>query len=98
MPMPHEELLTIASEMEAVSASLDAMVERKSLDSLIDSANEVGRAFSGSWLGYHSRVYYADLYPPPPGAHFSQEWGLKELFGNLGARGDWQEFDPVQIK
>ena len=28
---------------------------------LRDVANEVGRAWSGSWLGYQSRIYYADL-------------------------------------
>jgi hypothetical protein len=98
MPSPHEELLSIASDLEAVSADLDAMVERKALDSLKHSANEVGRAFSGSWLGYHSRVYYADLEAPPPGAHFSQEWGLKKLYGTLGTRGDWREFDAAQLK
>jgi len=67
------------------------------LEALDQAANEVGEAFCGSWLGYHARVYYAGLQHPPPGAHFSQEWGMQEMFGNLGTRGDWREFQPQAI-
>ena len=49
---------------------------------------EIGLAFSGSWLGYHASVYYKDLKPPPLGDHFSQE---------LGPTGNWIEFDPVYV-
>jgi hypothetical protein len=33
-------------------------------------AGEVAKSWSGSWLGYHSRVYRSGLRPAPPGAHF----------------------------
>jgi len=61
------------------------------LESLENSANEIGKAWSNSWFGYHARVYYAGLEPPPPGAHFSSEWGMEPRFG-MGSTGEWQEF------
>jgi predicted nucleotide-binding protein len=68
------------------------------LSELEKAAEEVKRSFSGSWLGYHSRVYYKNLSPAPPGAHFSQEWGLKELFSDMGTHGEWREFDPKEVE
>ncbi len=62
------------------------------------ASQEVARAASGSWLGYHAYVYYADLKVPPPGAHFSSEWGLEEMLGDLGSRGDWREYNRDQVK
>jgi predicted nucleotide-binding protein len=64
---------------------------------LEEAANEVGRAWSGSWLGYHSRVYYKGLLPAPPGAHFSSEWGLRETF-SPGTSGHWQEYDFEEVR
>lgn len=61
------------------------------LAALNDAAMQAGKAWSGSWLGYQSRVYYADLRPPPPGEHFSSEWGLVRRF--QGTAGDWREYD-----
>jgi predicted nucleotide-binding protein len=56
-------------------------------------------AFSGSWLGYHSRVYYEGFAPPPPGANFSQEWGLKDMnFTSLGSRGAWREYNYDDVE
>ena len=52
------------------------------------AAEEIGRSWSGSYLGYHADVYYKDLIPPPPGTHFSQEWGPDN---------GWIEFDPQYI-
>lgn len=61
------------------------------------AAERVGRSFSGSWIGYHSRVYYAGLNTPPPGAAFSQEWGTKEVFSGMGSRGDWREYTAESV-
>lgn len=64
-----------------------------SLDKLEKAANEVGKSWGGSWLGYHSRVYYKDFADPPTGARFSQEWGFMYDY----SRGEWREckFDDV---
>jgi hypothetical protein len=61
------------------------------VESLQKSSEYIGKAWSGSWFGYHSRIYYAGLEPPPPGAHFSKEWGLDAIF-NEGSTGNWEEF------
>lgn len=94
---PFEELFSIADKLRR---TVDAVSEEnviEPMNALLAAANEVGRSFSGSWHGYHSRVYYAELKPPPPGAHFSQEWGLSGEFG-LGSTGHWREFDAEYVK
>lgn len=62
------------------------------IDALSNAANAIGKAWSGSWLGYHSRVYYIDFQPPPPGATFSQEWGFIESY-RIETNGEWEEYD-----
>ncbi len=80
------ELFRIAYVLEGIT-ELDA----PEVEKLIEVANKVGKSWSGSWLGYHSRVYYENFQIPPPGAAFSQEWGLKDAF-SFGSRGAWCEF------
>ncbi len=65
--------------------------QSKEVTTLADIANEIGKSWSGSWFGYHSRVYYNGFQSPPTGAVFSQEWGLQDTFSR-GTRGDWREY------
>jgi hypothetical protein len=96
---PSDELLAIAGRLEGSAASPDFLVAEGFLSRLDTVAAEAGRAFSGSWLGYHANVYYENLTPPPSGAHFSQEWGLQDLsYTSLGSKGEWLEFDPVALR
>lgn len=64
------------------------------ISKLLDEAVKVAPAWSGSWLGYHSCVYYNNLEIPPAGAHFSTEWGLYSGYDSLGmgSTGDWVEY------
>ena len=73
----------LAEKLFATADRLDELVKRaessaiaKLLQKVRDSANEVGRAWSGGWLGYHSRVYYTNFQPVPAGAHFSKSTWL----------------------
>ncbi len=79
----------------------------KKLDSLCDydlsdmkkfnkKIEELGKSFSQSWIGYHSKVYYKNFEVPPQGARFSQEWGLKDVFGD-GTIGEWHEFSEEDV-
>lgn len=90
--------MAISKELFQIASDLGQYDKWQSpdVDRLTEAANEIGRAWSGSWLGYHSRVYYADFQVPPPGAAFSQEWGFQDAF-SMGSRGDWREyrFDDV---
>jgi len=95
----YDELFTLAERLKNAADGFDSSGIAKPLTALEEAAYTVGRSFSGSWQGYHSRVYYADLSTPPPGAHFSQEWGLMDTYASsLGSCGDWREYDAEDVK
>ena len=96
---PHEELFALAEKLKKAAAAADGDDVAKSISALEEAAQKIGRSFSGSWQGYHSRVYYAGFAPPPPGAHFSQEWGLMDTYpSSHGSHGDWREYDTEEVK
>src|SRR4051812_29525986 len=84
----------IAKRLSQKGAELESC---PGITAVIAAAETIGKAWSGSWLGYHSRVYYRDFEPVPPGARFSKEWGFTELHTIEGTVGDWEEyaFDAV---
>ena len=86
----HQEIAGLMSEVESYMSKSQAL-DDSSLNALIDAQASVGKAWSGSWIGYHSRIYYDGLMPPPPGANFSSEWGMDSLYGR-GTSGDWAEY------
>lgn len=91
MPEPlGDELSQIAERLSAVAARADDLSVREPLSSLMDAADSVARSWSRSNIGFHALVYYAGLVEPPPGAHFSPEWGFLGQF--QGTTGNWQEF------
>lgn len=100
MTTAHEELLEIAAQLDQLSQRAREPNIVEPLEALITAAQEVAKAFSGSWMGYQAYVYYENLEPPPPGDHFSQEWGLLDSYSasRLGSSGDWREFDPESVK
>jgi predicted nucleotide-binding protein len=94
-----EELFGLAKQLEDAAELRNANDVEHPLKALQDAAHQVSRAFSGSWLGYHSRVYYEGFAPPPPGANFSQEWGLKDMdLTSLGSRGAWREYNYADVE
>lgn len=94
----HVELLEIADHLEQQAQEAESSEVREPLKRLEEAATAIGKAWSGSWLGYHARVYYHDLQPPPPGAHFSQEWGLMDSWPIEATTGDWQEFGGDELE
>jgi predicted nucleotide-binding protein len=95
----YEELFELARKLQEAAAIADAEIISLPLNALSAAADQIKRSFSGSWLGYHSRVYYDGLVPAPPGANFSQEWGLQDMsITSLGSRGDWCEWDFDEVK
>jgi predicted nucleotide-binding protein len=93
----YDELSEIAEEFDTLRAKFDSEQVKVPLQKLEDAAKKVGKAWSGSWLGYHSRVYYRGFQSPPPGARFSQEWGFMDVaFGDT--RGDWAEYDYDHVR
>lgn len=85
------ELRTIGAEMSTWEKQGKSPDISEPAGRLKSAATQVALAWSGSNLGYHSRVYYEGLAVPPPGAHFSSEWGLYE--GSWGdTTGNWHEY------
>lgn len=91
-----EELREVAKRFEAAEAVGQDPDIRQPIQARIDACNEANSAFSGSWLGYHSRVYQNGL-RAVPGAVFDSSWGLNRR-GLGDTRGDWAEFDARQLK
>ena len=91
-----EHLTKLEQRLNGVVARLDDPELAEPLADLTDWANEVDKSWSGSALGYQTRVYYRDLKPVPPGSHFSVEWGLQEVFSQ-GTVGEWGEYDREYV-
>jgi predicted nucleotide-binding protein len=88
------ELESIAADAAAIASGVDPFAD--AIKTLETAVNDAGKAWSGSWLGYHSRVYYKGLQPPPPGAHFDPASGLMGRHIS-DTRGEWGEFDYDQV-
>jgi len=84
---PIDELKALAEELSKLNSSTHPV-----LNKLKETAEEVGKSWSGSWLGYQARIYYADFIPVPAGACFSIEWGFMDRFSNE-TRGNWHEHE-----
>jgi len=94
----HEELFKLVEPLSAAASAIEREDISQPLLALRTAVAEVGRSFSGSWLGYHSRVYYENFQTPPPGAHFIQEWGLMDTYGSMGSVGNWREYTFDEVK
>lgn len=94
----HEELLEIADRLGDAAKRAGAPEIADPLRRLEEAATRVGKAWSGSALGYHTRIYYRGLKPPPPGDHFNQEWGMQDSWPIAATTGDWVECDPDDIE
>lgn len=93
-----EELYQIATKLEGQASALATSPWAKGLDALESAAKRLDSSASGSWLGYHANVYYQGLKPAPPGAHFSQEWGLMDRMHSQASSRGWVEYDPAEVR
>jgi hypothetical protein len=91
------ELRLIRDRLRAVASPGTDSKYTIPLGRLNNAADEVGRSWSGSNLGYHAWVHYADLQPPPPGARWSADWGDTPLTFRPESIGDWREFNPDDV-
>jgi hypothetical protein len=91
-----ERIRVVGEEMTALAHEGDEAAFSAGLDALKTAAERIGKAWSGSWLGYQANVYYQGLNPVPAGAQFSQEWGLHEHYAN-DTVGDWEPFTHDEV-
>lgn len=88
------EFIAIAEEASLLAERQDEL-KAQPLEALEAAANEVGRSWSKSNLGYQANVYYKGFRTPPPGAMFSREWGFQGVF--LGTTGDWHPYSEQEV-
>jgi hypothetical protein len=94
-----EEILVMAERFEEAAATGYLPPVAEPLEALREAAELIGKAASGSWLGHQANVYFSDLAPPPPGDHFSVEWGLKgDALGRMGSRSGWREWTADAVR
>jgi len=90
-----DRLRGLAEEMRSWASREVEPAIRDPVDRIETAAGMIAKAWSGSSFGYHSRVYYEGLAPPPPGAHFSPEWGFLGTF--QGTTGNWREYPYDEV-
>jgi hypothetical protein len=88
------EFMSIAAEAGSL-AEREAELDVEALSALESAAEEVGRSWSSSSLGYQANVYYTDFRVPPAGYTFSREWGFLGTFH--GTVGDWKPYDADKV-
>ena len=93
----HDELLSIADNMQRLTQRAREPDIQDPLRLLKQAAEEIDKSSSGSWFGYHANIYYEDLRPPPGNAYFNPEWGLMQAPSN-GTMGVWTQNDPDDLR
>jgi predicted nucleotide-binding protein len=91
------DMIDVANAASKAIFSLRDADLQNSLTLLRQAAIDVGRAWSGSNIGYHSTVYCAGLAPKPPNVQFSSEWGLEDRWPVHSPSDLWQIFDHETV-
>ena len=87
-----ETLLTKSKQLE--EGAIERLSElKKQCDRLFEAAAGLSNSWSGSWLGYHSELYYRDFETPPLENRFDPEWG-----GIHGIPLGWQSRNAEEVK
>lgn len=74
--------LEIVSSCRSISEEIDSGPLHDVIQRINEAVRLIGRASSRSWIGYQANVYYRGFRNPPPGDHFSSEWGFQDAFSN----------------
>ena len=90
------ELLDARQRLLAFAEVYDSAPDTKALNAIWESANEIGKSASGSWLGYHANVYYAGFKPPPAGVHFDVDNGTAGTYFS-GPDPSWIEHTGQEV-
>ena len=87
---------TIQARLEEKLAGTKSM--REAVQKLDDEARRVGKAWCGSSMGNHAKVYYDGLEPVPSEAYWDTEWGMEEGYGLSRRRGAWRTYTIDEVK
>ena len=93
-----DELRKIQEELQSATKFANDLAYRLTLNSLLENAKEVGKAWCGSWYGYQACVYYKNFDSPPAGTYFDHRWGFEvDLFGESRKKSSWSEYSYDQV-
>jgi predicted nucleotide-binding protein len=92
-----DELLQIAESLRPHAETLEDQPVKTAIDGIHQAFQKLNNAFSGSWLGYHSRLYYCDFESPPSSDPFNKEWGLIDRIGGRSPTG-WTEYNRDEVR
>jgi len=84
-----EELLTGFNTK--YSSSIEALIVNA--EKMKVACDRIKESWSGSCIGYHSKLYYGEFEKPPRGEYFSVEWG-----GINGLSEAWRERTTEEVK
>ena len=73
--------------------SPDLLRVEKSSVAVDKATQQLAASWGGSWVGYHSELYYRDFVPPPLQNTFSPEWG-----GVNGIPPGWQKRSADEVR
>jgi uncharacterized protein (TIGR02391 family) len=88
-------LKTIQREIEAFIRTEVPIVDKlsKAAEKIQRACEKLDRSWSGSYAGYHGRLYFRAFEAPPLNLQFSPEWG-----GIQGIPVGWAERSPEEVK
>lgn len=80
----------------ALSLRDDNFIQQNT-DVFKSNLSQISKAFSGSCIGYHARIYYRQFQTPQPGDHFSAEWGFMDRLSNPTSP-NWVEYTEDAVR
>jgi len=83
-----QQLETLEQTLREPIADIKAKCDR-----LFEESVKLAQAWSGSYFGYHSELYYGDFERPPLGRRFNPEWG-----GIYGIPPGWSQRQHDEVK
>jgi predicted nucleotide-binding protein len=90
------ELVELADAIAIEGGALSAL--EPPFKKLKAAAKHVGRAWCGSNIGYHARIYFEGLQPVPANVLFSPEWGLINSWPSHEPDRRWSIFDEQEVR
>lgn len=97
MHMNLQRYLQIAKECHAIAEEIESDPLHHAIRQINEGVRIVSRSSAQSWLGYQAHVYYRHFRAPPPGDHFSSEWGFEQAFSNPTSQ-NWIEVSFEEVE
>lgn len=88
--------LEIATECRSIAEEIESGPLYAVIQTINEGVRVIGRASSRSWIGYQAHVYYQGFRIPPPGDHFSSEWGFEGAFNPTSK--NWVEVSFEEVE